>query len=454
MSEQAPAIAGIAALAVDCARPARRWPAGGPPARRPGRGRRRRRRHPARPRRPGHRLRSASRRPSRSRTGCTSTCAAPTWPRRPPQALGARRDPGRRRLRRRRAGRSCATPRATSSASCAPGPEASEASHAAHRSTASVCDRAPGQLAPRSTMPSRATPPVRPSSCCTATATRGSPGARSCPPSRRPITSSRLTSAATATPTSRRAAIPWTTSRPTCSPSWTPPAWPPVQPRRAFDGQHHRPAGGRVIPPGASAGWCSAAPQPGRCPPRSRRELQAAVRALADPVPAGLCPRVPGRRRPRPPARAVLGGAGGREPQAAGPRLAGCCRRPGWRSMTPRSWGGSRRRRCCVWGDRDGLLPRDRSSGAWRPRSLAPGHRCTPRPATAPIGSAPSGSPPTWMPSCEQADRTPWSAPRPRYAPGYSVAMAVSTSVLAARLAGQAAATTPTTANPARTPSS
>jgi non-heme chloroperoxidase len=56
-----------------------------------------------------------------------------------------------------------------------------------------------------------------------------------------------------------------------------------------------------------------------------------------------------------------------------------------------------------VWGDRDGLLP-PRSSSASPPRSPVPGPGCTPRPATAPIGSVPSGSPPTWMPSCEQAD--------------------------------------------------
>jgi non-heme chloroperoxidase len=43
----------------------------------------------------------------------------------------------------------------------------------------------------------------------------------------------------------------------------------------------------------------------------------------------GLHPRVPGRRRPRPPARGVPGAAGCRERQAAGPRVAGRCRWPG-----------------------------------------------------------------------------------------------------------------------------
>src|SRR6185503_2330589 len=63
-----------------------------------------------------------SRRPSRSRTGCISTCAAPTWPRRPSRRSPSA-PPGPTTSTTAASGRCCATPRVTSSASCALGPD-------------------------------------------------------------------------------------------------------------------------------------------------------------------------------------------------------------------------------------------------------------------------------------------------------------------------------------------
>jgi pimeloyl-ACP methyl ester carboxylesterase len=47
----------------------------------------------------------------------------------------------------------------------------------------------------------------------------------------------------------------------------------------------------------------------------------------------------------------------------------------------------------------------ERSRAAWRPRFPGPGWSCTRRRATAPTGSARSGSPPTWPPSCARGSR-------------------------------------------------
>jgi pimeloyl-ACP methyl ester carboxylesterase len=54
-----------------------------------------------------------------------------------------------------------------------------------------------------------------------------------------------------------------------------------------------------------------------------------------------------------------------------------------------------------IWGEHDARFPA-RSRSAWWPRSPTLGCWCTPRPATARIGNAPSGSPGTWTPLCER----------------------------------------------------
>ena len=77
---------------------------------------------------------------------------------------------------------------------------------------------------------------------------------------------------------------------------------------------------------------------------------------LGRPGAGGLRPRVPGRRRPRPPARDVPGGAGGRERQAAGPGVARRCRWPG-RLHDTAELGRITAPTLLVWGDHDGLLP-------------------------------------------------------------------------------------------------
>ena len=191
----------------------------------------------------------------------------------------------------------------------------------------------------------------------------------------------------------------------------------------------------------------------GSLPAQVAAGLQAAVRSLADPVPAGFVREFQ---------------AGATHLPLPEPFLEGLVAESG--KLPARVWrdaadglaafddtaelGRIAAPTLLVWGDRD---------GSCRPRAAAPGGRDPRRPVTAvprdraqPTLGAPRAV--RRRPGCLHASRLTELLGQPRgldtHRAGYSVAMAVSTSVLAARLAGQAAATTPTTANPARAPSS
>ena len=132
-------------------------------------------------------------------------------------------------------------------------------------------------------------------------------------------------------------------------------------------------------------------------------ELQTAVRGLQDPVPVQFARELQGAAAhvplPEPFFKGLI---------AESLKLPAGSGRARWmacsRSTTRRTWGGSPRRRCSSGGSGTGGC-RGRRRTSWRSRFPGPGWSCTRRRATAPTGSARSGLPPTWTPSCARGSR-------------------------------------------------
>jgi non-heme chloroperoxidase len=141
-------------------------------------------------------------------------------------------------------------------------------------------------------------------------------------------------------------------------------------------------------------------------------ELQRAVRALEDPVPAQF-------------ARELQGGAAHVAlPEAFFERLvAESLKLPArvWKSALDGLFafddtaelGRIAAPTLLIWGSGTGSC-RGRRRTSWRWRSRGPGWWCTQRPATARTGSARSGLPPTWTPSCATPSQLARSRSLPR----------------------------------------